>query len=77
VYYYLTEEKYEIDFLTEDILGNRKLYQLVWDVQDEKTMEREMRALQSGMRELNIPGELITPDVYFKNIWSTLCPQSL
>ena len=71
IHYYLTKEKYEVDFLIEDSEGRRTLYQVVWDASDPKTLERETRALHSAMRELGIDGELITPDNYIEKIWTT------
>jgi predicted AAA+ superfamily ATPase len=70
IYYYLTKEKYEVDFLIEDSEGTRKLYQVVWDTSDPKTLERETRALHSAMHELGLDGELITPDNYIEKIWA-------
>lgn len=72
IYYYLTREKYEIDFLVENLKGERKLYQIVWDVRDKATLEREERALRAAEQELNIKGELITPEIYIKNYWNAL-----
>lgn len=67
VNYYLTEERYEIDFLVQTPSGKRKLFQAVWEQDDEKTMEREKRALQAGIRELKIEGELITLNSYLRS----------
>ncbi len=64
IYYYLTEERYEIDFFTIDPLGQQHIYQVVWDTADEKTMAREQRALQKAEKELGVTGELITPEIY-------------
>lgn len=72
IYYYLTKEKYEIDFLVEDRLGNRKIYQVVWDTKNEETLRREMRALKAAEQELNIPGELVTPETYMQKIWQAI-----
>ncbi len=72
VHYYLTKERYEIDFLTEDPLGKIHLYQVVWDTSDEKTLAREMRALDAAKAELNVSGELITPESYIKQAWESL-----
>jgi len=71
VYYYLTEQKYEVDFLVENLRGERKLFQVVWDVTDESTLEREVRALRAAEQELKIKGELITPEIYLKNYWNS------
>lgn len=65
--YYLTSERYEIDFLAQTPRGHKKFFQVVWDMQDVQTMEREERALQAGMKELKIEGEIITLDSYLRN----------
>lgn len=62
--YYLTSERYEIDFITQTARGQKKLFQVAWNIEDEKTQAREQRALQAGMRELGIDGEIITLDSY-------------
>ena len=72
VYYYLTEERYEVDFLAQDRQGKAKLYQVVWDISDEKTLQREKRALDVAKKELNLPGEIITPEVYLKTLYQSL-----
>ncbi|MBY0545301.1 MAG: ATP-binding protein [Gammaproteobacteria bacterium] len=66
VYYYLTQERCEVDFLVEDPFGHRKLYQVVWDMSDPSTLAREERALRTAEKELGIPGEIITPEVYMQ-----------
>lgn len=64
VNYYLTKERYEVDFLVQTPSGKRKLFQVVWEQEDEKTMEREKRGLEAGIKELKIEGELITLNSY-------------
>lgn len=66
VNYYLTSERYEIDFLIQTARGQKKFFQLVWQMDDIKTLEREQRALQAGMKELAIDGEIITLDSYLR-----------
>lgn len=66
VNYYLTNERYEIDFLVQMTRGRKKFFQVTWDMQDINTMEREKRALEAGMKELNIDGEIITLDSYLR-----------
>lgn len=68
VYYYLTQNRYEIDFLAKSIDGKFHLYQVVWDVHDSETLERETRALKEAEKELGIKGQLITPEIYIENI---------
>lgn len=64
--YYLTSERYEIDFLAQTPRGHKKFFQVVWDMQDPNTNKREERALQAGMKELKIDGEIITLDSYLR-----------
>lgn len=66
VYYYLTKERYEVDFLVETGRGEKKLFQVAWNIQDEKTFQREKRALESGMKELKVDGEIVTLDSYLQ-----------
>lgn len=69
IYYYLTEDRYEVDFFAIDKLGQAMLYQVVWDMSDPKTMRREERALTQAMQELKLPGEIITPKHYIEKTW--------
>lgn len=64
VYYYLTEERYEVDFLVREATGRLKLVQIAWDTTDKSTLEREIRALHKAETELGIKGELIDADTY-------------
>ncbi len=66
VNYYLTSERHEIDFLAQMPRGQKKFFQVAWDMQNEKTLEREQRALKKGMKELGIEGEIITLDSYLE-----------
>lgn len=65
--YYLTSERYEIDFLAQSPRGHKKFFQVVWDMQNADTANRETRALKAGMKELDIEGEVITLDSYLRN----------
>ena len=67
VHYYLTQDGYEIDFLVQASQGKKKLFQVVWEMNDPNTMERETRALKAGMKELGIEGEVITLDSYLQH----------
>lgn len=69
IYYYLTNERYEVDFLIEDRTGEKKLIQVCWDTSNAETLQREIRALETASKELNLPGELITPESYIENFW--------
>ena len=66
VSYYLTTERYEIDFLAQTTRGHKKFFQVAWDMQDATTVVREERALQAGMKELKVEGEIITLDSYLR-----------
>lgn len=64
VHYYLTRERYEIDFLIITPRGDKKLLQVCWNMDDEQTTVREKRALHAAMEELNLPGAIVTLDSY-------------
>lgn len=66
VYYYLTEDRYEVDFLAKDYKNKFHLYQVVWDPADAETLQREKRALKAAERELKIKGEIITPHSFLE-----------
>ena len=67
VHYYLTQERYEIDFLVESPHGNKKLIQVCWDISNPQTKEREYRALEAAQKELNIDAEVLTLAKYLKH----------
>jgi predicted AAA+ superfamily ATPase len=64
IYYYKTANDYEINFVAIDKAGNRELLQVVWEVSDPNTLEREQRALAQVEQELGIKGRLVTPRDY-------------
>lgn len=66
IHYYLTAERYEVDFLIQDRQGRKKLLQVTWDMSDVETMQRETRALEIAMKELKVPGEMITLKDYLQ-----------
>ncbi len=68
IFYYHTQEGYEIDFVSKDPEGKMHLWQVVWDIQNKNTLERELRALQAAEKELGIKGVLITPESYYSFI---------
>lgn len=72
VYYYLTATRKEVDFFARNLYGQWSLYQVCWNIDDAKTMEREMAALNEAEKELNIKGEIITPDTYFSSFLPTM-----
>ncbi len=67
VSYYMTSEGYEIDFIVQTPRGYRKFFQVAWDMQNATTIEQEERALQAGIKELKIDGEIITLDSYLRD----------
>ena len=67
VSYYTTSDGYEIDFLVQTARGQKKLFQVAWNMDDPKTAQREERALKSGMQELKIDGAIITLHSYLEH----------
>lgn len=65
--YYLTANRYEVDFVVQTPAGHKKLYQVVWKQENIKTIEREERGLRDGIMELEMEGEIITLDSYLRN----------
>lgn len=68
IFYYMTSEGYEVDFITKDLKGNYEIIQVVWDKKDPKTFEREERALKVAEKELKIKGRIIDCETYIKSI---------
>ncbi len=64
VFYYLTAEGYEVDFLAIAKSGARELIQVTWEMNHPETAEREQRALATATRQLGIPGRIITAQDY-------------
>lgn len=62
IFYYLTENRHEVDFVSKSRDGKMHLYQVCWDSTDKATLDREMRALHEAEKELKIKGKLITPE---------------
>ena len=54
--YYVTKGGDEIDFLVQDnVTKKRRLVQVTWDMSDETTFTREMKALREAMGEIESP----------------------
>jgi len=68
VFYYHTQDGYEIDFVAQDKEGVYELIQVVWDKDDPKTLEREERALLQAEKELGVKGELVDGARYIQEI---------
>ncbi len=68
IFYYVTAEGYEVDFITRDQKGQEEIIQVVWDQSDSSTFEREKRTLKSAEKELGIQGRFLDWQVYLRNI---------
>jgi predicted AAA+ superfamily ATPase len=67
IFYYQTSDGYEIDFITQDIQGKHEMIQVVWDSNDQETLERETRALRQAEKELGFPGKLLDHRAYLES----------
>lgn len=67
IYYYLTKDRYEVDFLIQSRQGKKYLIQVAWNLDSPETMERETRALECAKKELGIDGEIITLESYLQH----------
>jgi len=59
IYYWQTTERYEIDFVVKEGLKIRQLIQVCYDLKDENTKKREIRALLHASKELKCNDLLI------------------
>ncbi len=59
IYYYKTKNDLEVDFLVRENQRNKQLIQVCWDLEDEKTRKREIRALAVAMDELKMKNAII------------------
>ena len=63
VYYWKSQDGYEVDFVVKVGQKLTELIQVAWDVRDEATRRREERALQCAMKELDVnSGVILTED---------------
>lgn len=67
IYFYHTDDGFEVDFVAVDKDGSRELIQVTWDMSDPKTLEREQRALEQAEKELGVSGKIITLNDYLRN----------
>jgi len=67
IFYYHTSGGHEVDFVTQDREGRHELIQVVWDITDPLTLEREERALNQAKSELGFEGILLDANTYLKN----------
>lgn len=63
---FFSPNRQEVNLVAQGARGKKKLFQVTWDLGDKKTYERELHALEAGMQELNIPGEIVTLESYLK-----------
>lgn len=66
IYYYVTKEGYEIDFVVVDKSGSRELIQVCWDLDNKHTSDREHRALAAAEKELGFSGRIVSLKDYLK-----------
>lgn len=66
VFYYRTAKGHEVDFVTQDLQGKYELIQVVWEMDEGKTREREERALREAEKELGFSGILMEGPTYLE-----------
>ena len=59
LFYYETSSGYQVDFVTKDLHGKYEIIQVVWDLDDPRTREREERALKEAETELGFSGRIL------------------
>jgi predicted AAA+ superfamily ATPase len=59
IYFYKTKNNLEVDFLVRDKGNNKELIQVCWDLENEKTKKREIKALTESMKELKMKKAII------------------
>ena len=55
IYYYRTRSGKEVDFITMGSRGESRLVQVAYGIDDDRTKDREVRALREAMKELGNP----------------------
>ncbi|MGI6394365.1 MAG: ATP-binding protein [bacterium] len=68
VFYYLTKERYEVDFLAENAQGKKILIQACFDYSDAETVKRETRSLELAKERTAVQGMVVTPENYLEFI---------
>lgn len=58
-YFYITKDNLEVDFVIREGLTIKTMIQVAWHIDDEKTYERELRALVTAMQEQNCQNGMI------------------
>jgi len=59
IYYYKTKNNLEVDFLVREKQKNKQLIQVCWDLKNDKTRKREVKALVEAMHELKMNSAII------------------
>ena len=59
LFYWKDVQHREVDFVIKDGLDVKNLIQVCWNIQDEKTKNRELRSLQKAMKELKTDKAII------------------
>lgn len=89
IYYYMTKQNYEVDFLTQSLAGKISLFQVSISIKDQGTRTRELRALSLAMEELQLSeGIIITLEeeeevslpqgtIYIIPVWKFLLTSSM
>lgn len=54
IYYYVTQQGWEVDFLLQTPEGRMDLFQVTLSLKDDQTRSREVRALSQAMEELSL-----------------------
>lgn len=70
IFYYITSDGYEIDFITQDSKGRYEIIQVAWEIEDPVTYKREKRALDQAKKELGFPGKIIDYKDYLRDFFS-------
>ncbi|MES2274128.1 MAG: ATP-binding protein [Chlamydiota bacterium] len=68
IFYYLTADGYEVDFITQDLMGKYEMIQVVWEMTNVETLQREERALRQAEEELGFPGRMIDWRTYLSGL---------
>ncbi len=67
IFYYKTKGGYEVDFVTISKTNSVELLQVVWEIDDPLTLQREQRALNEAEQELGIKGRIVDLPSYLQS----------
>lgn len=67
--YYLTKERYEVDFIVKGLDCAGHLLQVCWEMNTSSTFEREHRALEIAKKETGLTGKIVTLETYLNDDW--------